>query len=77
MFTCLGAPGASHLGTWETFDLNRSFPGNADIPATGNPGHPADFLIPVSFPEDGRSQDRVLGTEREQIFIPGDKVVGL
>ena len=30
-----GAPGASHLGTWETSDLNRPFPGNADIPATG------------------------------------------
>jgi hypothetical protein len=35
--TTMGAPDASLLGTWETSDLNRPFPGNADIPATGCP----------------------------------------
>jgi len=34
-------------------------------------------LPPMPFPKDSRSDNRVLLTEREQIFISGDEVVGL
>jgi hypothetical protein len=31
----MGAPGASHLGTWETWNFNRLSPCTADVPVPG------------------------------------------